>query len=248
MAKGILFDSTMCVGCRQCEEACAKKWGLPYDEKIAQEERLSAHKLTTVQTFGETYNRKLCMGCLDPGCASACPVGALEKTSLGPVIYHGERCIGCRYCMVACAFQVPSYEWNKRTPLVKKCDNCYDRQQGRKPTACSEACPTEATISGDLDELIAEAKKRLAERPDDYNGKIYGLTEVGGTSVLVLAKVPFEQLGMRTDLPAKPLPPITGAALSAVPDVVAIGATLLGGIYWITHRREQVEREEGGRS
>jgi formate dehydrogenase iron-sulfur subunit len=248
MAKGMLFDSTMCVGCRECESACAQKWGLPYDEKIAQEERLSAHKLTTVQTFGEQFSRKLCMGCADPGCASACPVAALQKTSLGPVTYNESRCIGCRYCMVACAFQVPTYEWQKRQPLVRKCDNCYERQLGGKPTACSEACPTGATISGEMDAMLAEARKRLAEKPDDYNGKIYGLSEVGGTSVLMLAKTPFEKLGMRTDLPQKALPPITGAALSAVPDVVAVGATLLGGIYWISHRREAVAREEGGRS
>jgi formate dehydrogenase iron-sulfur subunit len=247
MANGILYDSTLCVGCRQCEEACAKRWGLAYTDQIAKQERTSAAKLTTIRTVGESFSRKMCMGCADPACASACPVKALEKTTLGPVIYHEDKCIGCRYCMTACPFQVPSYEWNSRTPLVRKCDNCYERQIAGKPTACTEACPTGATICGEFSAMVAEAQKRLAEKPGDYNGRIYGIKEVGGTSVLILAKVPFDQLGYRTDLPERPLPTGTGVALGAVPDVVAIGTTLLGGIYWITHRREKVAREEGGR-
>jgi formate dehydrogenase iron-sulfur subunit len=244
MAYGILYDSTMCVGCRQCEVACAERWKLPYNENIAAQERLSATKLTTIETHGDRYGRRMCMHCQQPSCASACPVGALHKTAAGPVVYDEDRCIGCRYCMVACPFQAPTYEWNARLPRVKKCDMCADRQARGEPTACAKACPTNATISGDRAALIAEARKRIAEKPAEYYPKIYGLSEVGGTSVLVLSAVPFEQIGLRPDLPAEALPGLTWRALSLVPGVVSVGSVLLGGVYWITHRREEVAAAE----
>jgi formate dehydrogenase iron-sulfur subunit len=244
MAKAILFDSTLCVGCRECEGACAKKWGLPYNDTVAQEEQISAHKLTAVQTFGERYSRRLCMHCEQPTCVSVCPVGALEKTSLGPVVYHEDKCMGCRYCMMACPFQVPSYEWQSRLPRVKKCNGCFERQSAGKPTACSEACPTGATICGERDALVAEARKRITEKPGEYVDKIYGLKEVGGTSVLYLSAVPFDKIGLKTGMPEDPLPERTWMALSKVPDVVTMGSVLLGGIYWITHRRDEVAKAE----
>ncbi|MBI1790553.1 MAG: 4Fe-4S dicluster domain-containing protein [Acidobacteria bacterium] len=244
MSYAILFDSTRCVGCRNCEGACAERWKIPYNETIAAQERLSAHKLTTIETHGERYTRRLCMHCAEPTCVSACPVGALRKTTPGPVVYEPARCIGCRYCMLACPFQVPTYEWGERLPKVRKCDLCFDRQLAGKPTACAEACPTQATVSGDRDELIAEARKRIAANPGQYYDRIYGLHEVGGTSVLILSAVPFEQLGLRSDLSQQPLPGLTWNALSLVPGIVSVGSVLLGGIWWITHRREEVARAE----
>ena len=245
MVKALLYDSTLCVGCRACESACAEKWGLPYNEKIGAEEKLSAHKLTTIKTHGERFSRRLCMHCNEPTCASVCPVGAFRKTALGPVVYDENKCIGCRYCMLACPFGAPSYEWSSRQPRVKKCDFCFERQKAGKPTACTEACPTQATISGDREAIVAEAKRRIAEKPDQYYPRIYGLEDAGGTSVLFLSAVPFEQLELRTRLPQEPLPPLTWRALSLVPDIASAGAVLLGGIWWITHRREEVARVEG---
>lgn len=246
MSKAILFDSTLCVGCRACEGACAEKWGLAYNDEIGAVERLSERKLTTVVTHQDKYVRKMCMHCTQPACASACAVGALEKTSLGPVVYHEDRCMGCRYCMVACPFQVPVYEWSRTLPRVRKCDMCFERVKGGKPTACSEVCPAGATITGDRDALIREARRRIAENPKQYNDQIYGLHEVGGTSVLFLSAVPMEQLGLKTSLPREPLPMLTHRVLSFVPDVVGIGGVLMGGVYWITHRREEVAAAEGG--
>ena len=244
MSKAILYDSTLCVGCRECERACAAKWKLPYDDKVGAEEKLSAHKLTTIKTFGDRFSRRLCMHCAEPTCVSVCPVGALQKTALGPVIYDSSRCMGCRYCLTACPFQVPVYEWSARIPRVRKCDMCYERQMAGKATACTEACAFGATITGDRDAMIAEAKKRLAEKPSQYYQHIYGSTEAGGTSVLFLAAVPFDQLGLRMDLPQEALPVLTWHALSHVPDVVSMGAVLMGGIFWITHRREEVAKAE----
>ncbi|MBI4892929.1 MAG: 4Fe-4S dicluster domain-containing protein [Acidobacteria bacterium] len=245
MARALLYDSTLCVGCRQCESACSTRWKLPYDDKIAAEEKTSAHKLTTIRTYGERFSRKLCMHCQDPACASVCPVAALRKTAAGPVVYEADRCMGCRYCMAACPFQVPSYEWNARLPLVRKCDFCSDRVPTNGPTRCSEECPTGASITGERSQLIAEAKKRIAEKPTEYYQKIYGIEEVGGTSVLVLSAVPFEQIGYNTKVEKSALPQYTWNALQHIPDVVVMGTVLMGGVYWISHRKEQVAKEEG---
>jgi formate dehydrogenase iron-sulfur subunit len=243
--KAILYDSTLCVGCRACEEACSKKWGLAYNQSIAAEEKLSERKLTTILTRGEHYARRLCMHCVEPSCVSACPVGALQKTSLGPVVYEEDRCMGCRYCMFACPYQVPAYEWSKVLPKVRKCDMCYQRLASGKPTACAEACPTGATIVGERDAMIREARRRLQESPKQYNGRIFGLADAGGASVFFLSAVPLEQFGLPTGLPQEPLPLLTRRVLAFVPDVVGVGSILLGGIYWITHRREEVAAAEG---
>ena len=245
MANALLYDSTLCVGCKACETACAERWKLPYNDRIAEEPALSDHKLTVVTAHGENFGRRMCMHCQDPTCASVCPVGAFQKTALGPVVYDAAKCIGCRYCMFACPFQVPAYEWDSMTPKVRKCDQCYERQMAGKVTACSEACPTGATTSGDREAMIAEARRRISENPTGYYPRIYGLQEAGGTSMLLLSKVPFEQLGMPKGLPNQPLPPLTWNVLSFVPDIAAAGSVLLGGVYWITHRREEVAKAEG---
>jgi formate dehydrogenase iron-sulfur subunit len=245
MSKAILYDSTLCIGCRACEGACAERWGLPYDDKIAAEEKISAHKLTAVETHGERFSRRLCMNCVQPACASVCPVGALQKTALGPVVYDADKCMGCRYCMQACPFQVPSYEWSALLPRMRKCDMCYERQSQGKVTACSESCPVGATKTGDRDALVAEARQRIAEKPDQYYSKIYGIEEVGGTSVFYLSAVPFEQIGLRTNVPKEALPETTWRVLEMLPDVVSTGAVLLGGIWWISNRREEVAKAEG---
>jgi len=244
-SKAILFDGTQCIGCRSCEDACASKWGLPYNEQVASQERLSEKKLTTVLTRGDHFARRLCMHCVEPTCVSVCPVGAFRKTSLGPVIYEEWRCMGCRYCMLACPFHVPAYEWSQRLPKVRKCDMCYERQLSGQVTACSEACPTGATKTGDRDAILAEARERLAKNPGQYDGRIYGLSEAGGTSVFLLSAVPLEKFGFRTDLPSEALPVLTKRVLAFVPDVVGVGGVLLGGIYWLTHRREAVAAAEG---
>lgn len=238
MSKTILYDATLCVGCRLCEQACAERNKLPYDDTIASQEKLSDHKLTTIVTRGDKFMRRLCMNCLDPACASVCPVGALRKTLDGPVTYDESRCMGCRYCMLACPFSVPKYEWSKVLPRVRKCDMCADRVAAGRLTACAEACPTGATKFGDRDDLIAEAKDRIAKAPDQYLNRIFGIEEAGGTSTLLLSSVPFESFGFHT--PAEPLPLLTYRVLSHIPDLVSMGGVLLGGVWWITHRREEV--------
>jgi formate dehydrogenase iron-sulfur subunit len=246
MPKAILYDATLCIGCLECERACATQNKLPYDESIEKLKKTSEFKYTYVAVQpGEKYMRRLCMHCNEPTCVSACPVNALVKTKLGPVTYDEDKCMGCRYCMVACPFSIPKYEWSKVLPRVQKCIMCPDRVAKGLPTACAEACPTGATICGEREDLLAEARKRIRENPTQYVNHIYGAEEVGGTSVLMLSSVPFEQFGFPTKLGNQPLPYITADIIEHVPDVVTVGWAALGGIWWITKRRESVAAAEG---
>ena len=245
MSKGILYDATLCIGCKLCEKGCAERNGLPYNDTIAAESKQSEHKFTVVLTKDDKFMRRLCMNCQDPSCVSVCPVGAFQKTTAGPVTYDASRCMGCRYCMLACPFFVPKYEWGKTFPLVRKCDMCSDRVAKGQQTACADACPTGATKFGDRDDLIAEAQKRIKDSPGNYVHHIFGLQEVGGTSVLFLSSVPFENFGFSTQQTTEPMPLLTYRVLTHVPDVVALGSVLLGGIWWISHRREEVAVAEG---
>lgn len=244
MSKALLYDATVCIGCKQCEQACAEKNRLRYDETVAAEQRQSDHKYTVVLTKGDMFMRRLCMNCQEPACASVCPVGALRKTAAGPVTYDENKCMGCRYCMVACPFGVPRYEWGKVLPKVEKCTMCADRVAHGQQTACADICPTGATKFGERDDLIGEAQQRIRDNPGRYVNHIYGLTEVGGTSVLLLSSVPFEEFGYRRDLSNDPLPILTYRVLSGIPDFVPLGGMLLGGVWWITHRREEVAATE----
>jgi formate dehydrogenase iron-sulfur subunit len=243
MSKAILYDATQCIGCLECEGACAKANGLPYDETVAKMKKTYDAKFTYVAARpGDKYMRRLCMHCNDPSCVSVCPVGALEKTANGPVTYDADKCMGCRYCMVACPFGIPKYEWTKAIPTVKKCTMCADR--GTMTTACADACPTGATFVGDRDQLLAEAHRRINSNPGTYLNHVYGEHEVGGTGVMMLSSIPFGEFGLPTQYGSEPLPQLTGKVLAHIPDVVTLGGAVLGGIYWITHRREVVAAME----
>jgi Fe-S-cluster-containing dehydrogenase component len=202
-------------------------------------------KVAEVEETGEwSFVKQQCMHCLHPACVSACPVGALQKTEHGAIVYECERCIGCRYCQVACPFSIPTFEWDKSFPYIQKCDMCVDRlEQGLAP-ACAEVCPTGAISFGDRDDLIAEAKRRISDKPDEYVDHIYGENELGGTSVLYLSSVPFEELG----LPAVDSEPVTelseAVATYGTPSVALSVAGLLGGLYyWFSSQEGDAELE-----
>jgi len=241
MSHGLLLDTTRCIGCGACTAACKEQNGLP----LPIEEQTTAYTWTVVEQRKGVNVRRMCMHCLDPTCVSVCPVGAMRKTESGPVVYDADKCIGCRYCIMACPFGVPKYQWDRPVPVVGKCVMCASRVEAGKPTACAAVCPTGATLFGERDDLIREARARIAAEPGRYVDHIYGLEEAGGTSVLVLSSMPFGQLGFRDDLPPTALPLLTWRALSKVPDVVVLGGTLLFGIHWITRRRDLVRRVEG---
>ena len=236
--RAILVDITKCIGCRSCEQACKQIHGFP----VETEARLSPTALTVIEEHGDKFVRRMCMHCDDPACVSACLVGALRKTATGPVTYDGAKCIGCRYCVVACPFSVPRYEWSKLAPLVKKCDMCATRQSAGQAPACVDACPTGASMVGWRDEILEEAERRILGDAK-YVKHIYGSQEAGGTSVFFLSDVPFEKLGFAA-APQQPMPVLTANALGDVPTVVMVGGAVLSGIYWITQRRVAVAEEE----
>ncbi len=238
--KAMLIDLTMCIGCNACQDACKEVNGLPKGE----EHQLSATAYTALEEHeGDIYVRRMCQHCVDPTCVSVCPVGAFTKLLEGPVLYDDSKCIGCRYCMQACPFQVPRYQWGNTYPKIQKCVFCADRLKQGKPTACSEACPTGATKFGDREDLIREAYQRISSDPGKYVNKVYGLQEVGGTSIFYLSSVPFEQLGFKTQLQSSALPMLTWNVLSKIPNIVGVGGVTLFGIWWITNRRITLERE-----
>jgi formate dehydrogenase iron-sulfur subunit len=241
---GLLFDAAECIGCGNCYEACKKENNLPATNKDFLKDHLSDKTYTVVEEYSDTYARKMCMHCIEPACASVCPVGAFEKTELGPVLYDEEKCIGCRYCMQACPHTIPRYEWGETSPGIKKCVLCYNRIKKGELTACAEACPVEATICGKLPELIAEAKRRIKENPGKYYPHIYGLEEAGGSNVLIISPVPFEQLGYSSKIPKQSMPTYTMQAMEKIPTVVSVGGIFLTGMYWLTKRKNQVAREE----
>jgi len=240
MKAAILTDLSKCIGCGACVLACGETNGLPASDPPA---KLSATAWTTVRKQRGVNIRQHCMHCLDPACASVCPVKALQKTPDGPVVYDASRCIGCRYCMLACPFGIPKYEWDSALPRVQKCVMCYESriEKGLQP-ACTSVCPTGATKFGNRDDLIVEAEQRIADHPDRYVDHIYGLTEAGGTSVLFISPIPFAKLGFKTDVRDEPYPKLTWDVLSKIPNIVSVGGVLMFGIYWVINRKIMMEK------
>ena len=186
-----------------------------------------------------------CNHCLEPACASACFVKAFTKTKEGAVIYDESVCVGCRYCMIACPFEIPTYEYDKAlTPRVMKCTLCHPRLLEGKLPGCVEVCPTEALTFGRREDLIRIARERIRRQPDRYVDHIYGENEMGGTSWLYLAGQPFGQLGMREDLGNQSAPSLTAGPLAAVPIVVGLWPVLLTGIYAISKRKDKLAEQE----
>ncbi len=245
--RAVLFDVTKCVGCGSCTAACREKNNLPETQAPdLTDQQFTVLKTTAGKDGSELSYRRMCMHCVDPTCASVCPVGALHKTANGPVVYDADICLGCRYCMQACPFGVPKYEWNSLAPRVRKCTFCSDRLAAGKINACAEACPTGATLAGTRDELLKEARARLNAAPDTYVQKIYGEHDAGGTSVLYLSPVDFAKLGLPANLPVEALSDLTYRVLSKIPAVVGAGGFTLAGLWWLTNRKAEVAKAEGG--
>ncbi|MBI9110859.1 sulfate respiration complex iron-sulfur protein HmcB [Maridesulfovibrio ferrireducens] len=255
-SKGVLFDATRCIGCRKCEEACNKVNELPAPDKkyddltvLDTKRRTDAKTLTVVNKYksakGPLFRKSQCNHCLEPACASACFVKAFKKLPNGAVVYDESVCVGCRYCMVACPFEIPAYEYDEPlTPRVMKCTMCAPRLAEGKLPGCVEGCPKEALVFGERDELLKIARKRIERNPDRYIDHIYGEKEMGGTSWLYLSGVPFSEIGMREDLGTKSAPELTAGALASVPMVAGLWPALLGGIYAVSKRKDKVAEEE----
>jgi len=258
-AGGVLFDSTRCIGCRKCEAACNLVNELPLPDQpfddlkiLDKTRRTDAKTYTVVNRYdsnssgsGPLYRKIQCNHCLEPACASACFVRAFRKTETGAVTYDASVCVGCRYCMIACPFEIPTYEYDKAlTPRVQKCTLCYPRISKGMLPGCVESCPTEALTYGNRSELLRVARQRISRFPQRYVDHVYGENEMGGTSWLYLSAVPFREIGLREDLGVTPAPQLTKGALSAVPIVVGLWPVLLTGIYAISKRKDRISDAE----
>jgi formate dehydrogenase iron-sulfur subunit len=185
------------------------------------------------------YVKTQCNHCLEPACASACFVKAFTKNMTGAVTYDASLCVGCRYCMIACPFNVPTYEYNQPlTPRIRKCDLCHNRVIQGLPPGCVAECPKEALSFGPRHTLLDMARRRIISHPGRYIPHIYGEREMGGTSWLYLSGVPFSTVGMREDLGDLPASAFTAGVLGAIPIVVGLWPVLLTGIYVISKRKD----------
>lgn len=256
-ARGVLVDTTLCVGCRSCEAACSEANGTAPPERPDDDAVFATVRTTGPETFtvvnrasvkspsGEDrYAKRQCMHCVEPACATACAVNALEKTLEGPVVYDPSKCMGCRYCMVACPFSIPKYQFAKAVPLVRKCQFCAERQAKGLEPACTSACPSGALTFGYRAELLETAKKKVWGSPDRYVHHVWGENEAGGTSWLYISDIPFEEFAMRTNVPKEPYIGLTEGALSTVPFVLTLWPPLLMGLSLFTKRTGDVATAE----
>lgn len=233
----VLFDVKRCVGCNGCVLACREKNQLSADGPL---NRLGERSFLAMERRGGRSVRRACLHCAEPACVSACPVGALKKREDGSVTYTADLCIGCRYCVFACPYDVPQYEWSSASPRVRKCQLCWHERQafpGSKP-ACVQVCPTGALAFGSRETLLREARTRIAG--GGYVDHVYGETEAGGTSVLIISDVPFESLGLPTLMAEEAIPHLTWNYLSRVPNVATVAAIGLSGLWWIIERRREL--------
>lgn len=249
--KAILVDVTKCTGCERCVAACVEENGL--DEVKAQIDRavtkdgLSENRLLSVPKIDEgRFVRMSCMHCLEPSCVSACLVGGITKTPEGPVVYDPEKCIGCRYCMLACPFHIPRYEWSEAAPFMRKCAMCFERQAEGLVPACVDACPNEALRFGERDELLRDAHRTINAGGGKYLDRVWGEHEFGGTSLLYISDLDLGVVGWPGP-ETESIPSLTEPLIAKTPFIgVGVMSSLLG-INWVIRRRMRLAEEaEGG--
>lgn len=255
---GVLHDTTLCIGCRKCEQACAKVNHLPQPQKPLDDlsvlnttRRTTATEWTVVNKYNQSrsgkpvFRKSQCLHCNEPACASACFVKAFTKNSDGSVTYDPTLCVGCRYCMVACPFNIPGYTYNNAfDPLVQKCTLCQPRLKEGKLPGCVVDCPTGALVFGNRPDILRMAWERIGRNPGRYQHHVYGEHEMGGTAWMTISGAPFASVGLNENLGNRVAADYTSGALGAVPMVVGIWPVLLGGAYAITKRKEQIALEE----
>ncbi len=256
---GMLSDLTRCIGCRRCEAACNKANNLPPPKtsfeatSVFEEKRkpyvADVQSYTAVNRYGANgktvYRKVQCMHCEEPACVSACLVGALTKSPEGPVVWNEKVCIGCRYCITACPFYVPAFEYSSAfDPRIQKCFMCYHRITKGIVPACAEACPVEAITFGKRSSLLKLAWSRIWGEPDKYIDHVYGEREAGGTGWLYISGVPFSQLDFPMDIGTTPFPEYTKDFLSMVNLTLISWPAIFGGIYLMTNNREKTAHDE----
>ncbi|MCL1852405.1 MAG: 4Fe-4S binding protein [Peptococcaceae bacterium] len=266
--KAVLVDIPKCIGCESCTVACKvsnnKGFNQKEQAKTAKErgeepgKGLVSDTWTSITLYepvikGNTVRRFVknqCFHCQHPACASACFAKALQKTPDGPVVYDQYLCVGCRYCMLACPFDIIRYEWEQSIPGISKCQMCVERVEAGETPSCVSVCPQGALRFGDRDELLKEARTRIAAKEDgvSYINHIFGENEAGGTSWLYITDVPFKEMRFRTDVTTKALPSYTEPYMRMTPIIGASWAAILAGIYVVTHRKHGKAQKKNNES
>ncbi len=264
-AVGLLYDSTLCVGCKACVAGCKQANGKPAErsaDQAAWNSRVTSDQGSWVvretgdhqpiwdtprDTSGDTLNvikayingsaevkdreedgfafiKRQCLHCNDPSCVSACPVSAMIKDPETGIVRHDVgRCIGCRYCVFACPFGIPKFQYDTAFGRIAKCELCHHLLDKGELPGCVAACPTGATLFGRVEDLEKEARRRIQLKPGDtylfprgdinnrygphappherivaaaYRPEVYGDTVLGGTQALYLSAVSFDKLGL----------------------------------------------------
>jgi Fe-S-cluster-containing dehydrogenase component len=250
---GLLVDVVRCIGCRACVTKCKEANGKPADVRTVAGAAydapvdLNAQTLTVIKRWsGEKevgFVKAQCMHCVHPACASVCMMKALHKGEHGVVEYDIDKCVGCRYCQIACPFNVPKFEWASVTPRIVKCELCRHRAKDGKGPACAEVCPRDAVTSGKRGALLAEARRRMAERPDAYHPTVYGETDAGGTNVLYLSPVAFQTVGL-PELGTEPAPALSEAVQGGIYQGFVAPVVLLGALSVVTWKNARAARKE----
>ena len=263
-AMGVLVDLSRCVGCRSCEAACNKEQKLPAPEKPfndfsvfdemhhGQKRRTDETRYTIVNRYDipgrehPLFRKIQCNHCLEPACLTSCFVNAYTKTPEGAVIYDSTVCVGCRTCMVACPFYIPTFRYSSAfKPRIMKCVFCHDTRLTKGlPPACVEACPQEALTFGRRTDLVAAGKQRIRENPGNYVDHLYGEHEAGGTSWMYLSPAPFEQVGIDTTVPKEPILNYVKDFLSIVPMVLTIWPALFAGFHLLATRKDKMAEQK----
>ena len=263
-AMGVLVDLSRCVGCRSCEAACNREQKLPAPEKPfndfsvfdeihhGQKRRTDETRYTIVNRYDipgrehPLFRKIQCNHCLEPACLTSCFVNAYTKTPEGAVIYDSTVCVGCRTCMVACPFYIPTFRYSSAfKPRIMKCVFCHDTRLTKGlPPACVEACPQEALTFGRRTDLVAAGKQRIRENPGTYVDHLYGEHEAGGTSWMYLSPAPFEQVGIDTTVPKEPILNYVKDFLSIVPMVLTIWPALFAGFHLLATRKDKMAEQK----
>ena len=263
-AMGVLVDLSRCVGCRSCEAACNREQKLPAPEKPfndfsvfdeihhGQKRRTDETRYTIVNRYDipgrehPLFRKIQCNHCLEPACLTSCFVNAYTKTPEGAVIYDSSVCVGCRTCMVACPFYIPTFRYSSAfKPRIMKCVFCHDTRLTKGlPPACVEACPQEALTFGRRTDLVAAGKQRIRENPGNYVDHLYGEHEAGGTSWMYLSPAPFEQVGIDTTVPKEPILNYVKDFLSIVSMVLTIWPALFAGFHLLATRKDKMAEQK----
>jgi formate dehydrogenase iron-sulfur subunit len=250
---GVLYDASRCVGCQTCEFSCADSHSMefPEDEPDFGIKRRLDHTTRTVVNWhelpdgGEGYSKQQCMHCNEPACFTACLTRALYKTKEGPVVWREDKCMGCRFCMISCPFDIPKTEYGSTNPRIIKCNMCYHTWEDGGTPACANDCPYDALMFGTRRELLDEARRRMLENPDTYYNHIYGEKEAGGTCWLVISPVPVNEIGFNNKLQNKSYPGLTKGFVSSIAPVDLLLPAFLLGVYEATKvRTKNMEEEE----